>query len=331
MARQEPGAVHPLQGLVEQDCPGHLRSQLHHSGLPGHCAGHRGSDHCGPDSDGAVLLVLHSHAVLHAHGKNQASTREGDRIMRKLIFGLFIAILPALGLAAGAAVPLDPMEPDHTNKESLQRGAALFTNYCMGCHSMEYARYKRVSDDLEIPAELYEENLIFTGAKIGELMKISMGKDMAAGWFGAPPPALTLVTRVRGESWVYSYLRGFYKDVSRPLGVNNVVFDNVGMPHVMVEMQGLCAVEPRIGVSPSVEPLSGNINNADVCPEYAIEGSMSSEEFDAAMYDLTNFLSYMGDPVKVERERLGIFVLIFVAIFFIFAYLLNREYWKDVH
>ncbi|MCS5563619.1 cytochrome c1 [Marinobacter sp.] len=251
--------------------------------------------------------------------------------MRKLIFGLFIAIVPALGFAAGSAVQLDHIETDHTNKASLQRGAALFTNYCMGCHSMEYARYKRVSDDLEIPAELYEENLIFTGAKIGELMKNSMNKDMAADWFGAPPPDLTLETRLRGESWVYSYLRGFYKDESRPLGVNNVVFANVGMPHVMVGLQGLCAVEPKIGVDASVEPLSGNINNADVCPEYAIEGSMSAAEFDQAMYDLTNFMSYMGDPIRVERERLGIFVLIFVAIFFVFAYLLNREYWKDVH
>ena len=119
--------------------------------------------------------------------------------MKKLIVGLFIALLPALGLAAGAAVPLDHMEPDHTDKASLQRGAALFTNYCMGCHSMEYARYKRVSDDLEIPVELYEENLIFTGAKIGELMKNSMNKDMAAGWFGAPPPDLTLETRLRAQ------------------------------------------------------------------------------------------------------------------------------------
>ncbi|MEX2476154.1 cytochrome c1 [Marinobacter sp.] len=251
--------------------------------------------------------------------------------MRKLIFGLFIAILPALGLAAGAGGPLDTMEPDHANKASLQRGAALFTNYCMGCHSAEYARYKRVSDDLNIPAALYEENLIFTGAKIGELMQVSMSKDQSAGWFGAPPPDLTLESRLRGESWIYSYLRGFYKDDSRPLGVNNVVFENVGMPHVMVGLQGLCAVEPRIGQGANVDPLSGNVNNADACPEYAIEGSMSSGEFDRAMYDLTNFLSYMGDPVKLERERLGMFALIFVAIFFIFAYLLNREYWKDVH
>ncbi|MBK1853205.1 MULTISPECIES: cytochrome c1 [unclassified Marinobacter] len=251
--------------------------------------------------------------------------------MRKLIFGLFIAFLPALGLAAGVGVPLDHIKTDHTDKASLQRGAAMFTNYCMGCHSMEYARYKRVADDLEIPVDLFEENLIFTGAQIGELMKNSMNKDMAADWFGAPPPDLTLESRLRGESWVYSYLRGFYKDDSRPLGVNNVVFDKVGMPHVLVDLQGLCAVEPNIGKKASVEPLSGNINNSSACPEYATEGSMTGAEFDRAMYDLTNFMSYMADPIKVERERLGIFVLIFVAIFFVFAYLLNREYWKDVH
>lgn len=251
--------------------------------------------------------------------------------MKKLIVGLFIAVLPALTLAAAPSVPLDTMEPDHANKASLQRGAALFTNYCMGCHSMEYARYKRVSDDLGIPVELYEENLIFTGAKIGELMKISMNKDMAADWFGAAPPDLTLETRLRGEDWVYSYLRGFYKDDSRPFGVNNVVYENVGMPHVMADLQGLCAEEPKIGANPSVDPLSGDVRNGQVCSDWATEGSMSPQEFNRAMYDLTNFMSYMGDPVMLERHRLGMFALIFVAIFFIFAYLLNREYWKDVH
>jgi ubiquinol-cytochrome c reductase cytochrome c1 subunit len=251
--------------------------------------------------------------------------------MRKLTFALLIAFLPALALAAGPSVSLDPMEPDHTNKASLQRGAALFTNYCMACHSTEYARYKRVAEDTGIDQELFEENLIFTGAKIGELMKNSMNADQAADWFGVAPPDLTLVARVRGEDWLYSYFRGFYKDDSRPFGVNNVVFGNVGMPHVMVNEQGLCAVAPHIGEGASVDPLSGDVRNADACPEYAIEGTMDAAEFDQAMYDLTNFLSYMADPVKVERERLGIFVLIFVAIFFVFAWLLNREYWKDVH
>ena len=250
--------------------------------------------------------------------------------MKKLMVGLFILLLPTLGLAAGGVV-LDPMTPDHTDKASLQRGATTFTNYCMGCHSAEYARYKRVADDLEIPVALYEENLIFTGAKIGELMNISMNPSMAASWFGNAPPDLTLVSRLRGESWIYSYLRGFYKDESRPFGVNNVVFDSVGMPHVLVELQGLCATKPSIGHKASVDPLSGLVRNGGACQDYALEGSMSPAEFDGAMYDLTNFLSYMGDPVKVERERLGVFVLIFIAIFFVFAYLLNREYWKDVH
>lgn len=252
-------------------------------------------------------------------------------MMKKLILVLVMGLLPGLLMAAAPKGPLDTMEPDHTNKASLQRGVAMFTNYCMGCHSLEYARYQRIADDLGIPAEMYEENLIFTGAKIGELIKIGMDKQQAASWFGNAPPDLTLETRLRGESWVYSYLRGFYKDETRPLGVNNVVFENVGMPHVLVEMQGLCAVEPRIGQQASVDPLSGNVRNAGVCPEWAYEGSMNPQQFDAAMYDLTNFLSYMGDPVKVERERLGMFVLIFIAVFFVFAYLLNREFWKDVH
>lgn len=251
--------------------------------------------------------------------------------MKKLILGLFMTVLPALSLAAAPSVELDTIETDHTNKASLQRGAATFMNYCLGCHSMEFARYKRISDDLEIPAELFEENLIFTGAKIGELIEIGMDKDQAGDWFGTAPPDLTLVSRVRGEDWLYSYFRAFYEDDTRPMGVNNAVFDNVGMPHVMVDQQGLCAEPPKIGSNPSVDPLSGNVRGADICEDWAIEGSMEPAEFNRTMYDLTNFLSYMGDPVKVERERLGMLVLIFVAVFFIFAYLLNREYWKDVH
>ncbi|XKG39507.1 cytochrome c1 [Marinobacter sp.] len=251
--------------------------------------------------------------------------------MKKLFLVLVVALLPGLALAAAPGVPLDNMEPDHTNKASLQRGAATFMNYCMGCHSLEYARYMHVAEGLDISDQLVEENLIFTGAKIGELMKIGMNKQQAANWFGNAPPDLTLESRLRGEDWIYSYLRGFYKDETRPLGVNNVVFDNVGMPHVLVDQQGLCAVKPKIGQKSSIDPLSGNERNAGVCPEWASEGSMSPSEFNTAMYDLTNFLSYMGDPVKVERERLGVFVLIFIAIFFVFAWLLNREYWKDVH
>ena len=247
-------------------------------------------------------------------------------------FAVVLMMAVSVGaLAAEGGLALDTMAADHTNKESLQRGATLFTNYCMGCHSMEHARYKRVADDLGIPADIYKDNLIFTGANIGELMKNSMNKEQAANWFGNAPPDLTLESRLRGDDWIYSYLRGFYKDDSRPMGINNVVFPNVGMPHVLMQLQGLCAVEPAIGHQERVDPLSGNVMNQEVCTEWATKGSMTAAEYDSTIYDLTNFLSYMGDPVKVERERLGMFVLIFIAIFFIFAYLLNREYWKDVH
>lgn len=251
--------------------------------------------------------------------------------MKALILGLFVFCLPTMSLAAGG-VELDHIEPDHADKASLQRGAALFTNYCMACHSLQYARYKSVAEDLGIPDDIYEDNLIFTGAKIGELMKIGMKPEMAKSWFGNPSPDLTLEARLRGDDWIYSYLRGFYKDESRPWGVNNVVFNNVGMPHVLVQMQGLCAVKPGSGEGHSDEASQsdGADSNAG-CSDWAIEGSMKPGQFDAAMYDLTNFLSYISDPVKLQRERLGIFVLLFIAVFFIFAYLLNREYWKDVH
>ena len=251
--------------------------------------------------------------------------------MGKLILGCILVLFSTLASAAGTSIHLDDITTDHSDKPSLQRGAKLFTNYCMGCHSMEYARYKRVSQDLEIPEDLYTENLIFTDAKIGELMKIAMPKDKAGSWFGNPPPDLTLETRLRGDDWVYSYLRGFYQDQSRPLGVNNVVFPNVGMPHVLVNLQGLCAEHPTIGEKAMVDPLSGDVRNAGSCSKFAIEGSLTGQEYDQVVYDITNFMSYMADPIKLERESLGIKVLLFIPLFFVCAWFLNREYWKDVH
>ncbi|MDX5299315.1 MAG: cytochrome c1, partial [Gammaproteobacteria bacterium] len=200
-----------------------------------------------------------------------------------------------------------------------------------GCHSAKYARYERIATDLGIPVELYEENLIFNGAKPGELMNIAMSPALAKGWFGAPPPDLTLEARLRGPNWVYSYMRAFYADDSRPFGVNNVVFPSVGMPHVLVGLQGLCAEPPKVGVSGRVEPLSGTVVDQGGCQSWAIEGSMTPAEYDQAMFDLTNFLVYLGEPMQLERKRIGMYVLIFLAILFVFAYLLNREYWKDVH
>lgn len=251
--------------------------------------------------------------------------------MKKILVTLVFAILPSVVLAAGAGVPLDHMKPDLEDQASLQRGAATFTNYCMGCHSMKYARYERVANDLGIPNELYEENLIFSDAKIGELINIAMAPSQAKNWFGNPPPDLTLEGRLRGPDWLYSYMRAFYVDESRPYGVNNSVFKDVGMPHVLADLQGVCAHKPETGAEKVVDPLSGRIVSEGGCESYAVEGSMTKAEYDETIYDLVNFMVYMAEPSRLESENLGKWVLIFLVILFIPAYFLNKEYWKDVH
>ena len=251
--------------------------------------------------------------------------------MMRIIFAGVVCLLTVNLHAAGPKVALDHADVDIYDKPSLQRGIALFTNYCMGCHSAKYSRYERVADDVGIPHELYQENLIFDGSKIGELMEIPMQPKMAGTWFGAPPPDLTLIARLRGADWLYTYMRAFYKDDSRPWGVNNSVFKDVGMPHVVVDLQGLCSHKPHFGGEGEIDPMSGEEVGAPGCQSYATQGSMTPEEFDQAMLDLTNFLVYVGEPSKLQANAIAPFVLIFLVILFVPAYLLNREYWKDVH
>ncbi len=252
--------------------------------------------------------------------------------MKKIITALFVSIFSCSVLAAGGpSIPMDHIETDIRDQESMQRGLALFTNYCFGCHSMKYARYERAAMDLGIPNELFEENLIFGEAKIGNLMEIAMPADQAKAWFGAAPPDLTLTARLRGPDWLYNYLRAFYADEKRPYGVNNVVFKDVGMPHVLADLQGVCAEAPELGVEPEVDPLSGNIVKSSGCKEFVVEGSMTPEEYDEAIYDLVNFLEYVGEPSRLQSEELGRMVLIFLAFFFVFVYFLNKEYWRGIH
>jgi ubiquinol-cytochrome c reductase cytochrome b subunit len=190
-------------------------------------------------------------------------------------------------------------------------------NYCLGCHSLQYSRYNRVGTDLGIPEDLLKEHLMFDpGQKAGAHIDSSMNERTAKAWFGAPPPDLTLASRARQPEWLYTYLRTFYRDDSRPYGVNNKVFKDVGMPHVLLELQGMqtCAPGP-------VKAHNGGVKR----------DPLTAEEFDSAMYDLVNFLAYSADPVVVDRERIGTYVLLFITLFFVFACLLNREYWKDVH
>ncbi|MGL5360421.1 MAG: cytochrome c1 [Shewanella sp.] len=232
--------------------------------------------------------------------------------MKKLLIAL-VTLLPTLAMAAtGHKVHLEDANIDLHDKASLVRGVDLFQHYCSGCHSTQYQRYERVATDLGISADEMRSKYMFTDAKIGELMQNAIPAKDAAKWFGATPPDLTLVARVRGEDWVYSYLKGFYQDPSRPFGVNNSVFPAVGMPHVLQELQGM-----------PVKQEDGSV--------VVTGGKLTAEEYDQAVRDITGFLVYSAEPVKLEREALGWWVLGFLFIFFIVAYLLKKEYWKDVH
>ncbi|GJA44035.1 cytochrome c1 [Aeromonas caviae] len=244
--------------------------------------------------------------------------------MKRIIFAV-LALLPGLVLASVGGFPLDKAEYDLSDKASLQRGAATFMNYCAGCHSTQYQRYNRVAADIGIPDDLMKENLVFTGAKIGDLMKSAMSEKDAARWFGAPPPDLTLVARVRGADWIYTYLRSFYVDETRPFGVNNAVFPSVGMPHVLEPLQG----------TPRAEFETHTLDGVEMQQVVSIKsdgnGEMNNEEYDQTVLDLVNFLVYSAEPVQQERERMGFWVLGFIAIFFIFTVLLKKEFWRDVH
>jgi ubiquinol-cytochrome c reductase cytochrome b subunit len=234
-------------------------------------------------------------------------------------------------------IDCDPFEPQLSNDASLQNGAKLAVNYCMGCHSFKYSRWERVADDLGIPHQMMMDNMVFSGQKIGELMSISMPSDKSKQWFGAEPPDLTLVARSRSPEWLYTYLRTFYADDTRPLGVNNKVYKDVGMPHALLDLQGLpeCRPGPVVtrygGVKRDI--LTGEDVLDDPCGRFEITepGSLTSEEYDGAIFDLVNFMTYVAEPMAEQRKHIGKMVLLFLAFLLVPVVLLNREYWKGVH
>lgn len=255
-----------------------------------------------------------------------------------LILALTVIPLEVVGAESEfdcGTMPCDRIDLDIRDSASLQKGAQTYMNYCMGCHSLKYARYNRVAEDLGIPQDLMRDNLIFDPAvKVGALMNNAMDIERAKVWFGAAPPDLTLVARSRSPNWLYTYLLAFYEDRSRPYGVNNRVYENVGMPHVLLDLQGLKACVETV-VDTRLEPLSGTAmaEHHDACGtmETVTEGRLSTEEYEQTIYDLVNFLAYIAEPIKADRQRIGVYVLLFIAVFYVFATLLNREYWKDVH
>jgi len=245
--------------------------------------------------------------------------------MKKISIVLLVLFSSQL-FAAGGGIELQSARIDLDNKASLQRGAKYFVNYCLSCHSAKQLRYSRMATDLEIPPELVELNLMFTGEKIFDGMTISMRPKDAEKWFGVNPPDLSLIARSRGSDWLYTYLKSFYVDETRPFGVDNALFPKVGMPHVLSDLQGL-----QKAVYKDVELEDGSVRKVIDHLEISEPGRMDEKEFDKAMNDLVNFMTYMGEPAKLERQRLGWKVLMFILLMLVVFYFLKKEYWKDIH
>ncbi|WJG08705.1 cytochrome c1 [Aliiglaciecola sp. LCG003] len=245
--------------------------------------------------------------------------------MKKLTFILCFLFSSSVFAAGGEDFPNDKANIDLTDKASLQNGAKMFNNYCLGCHNMQYQRYQRSFVDLDIPLELGQKHLQFTGEKVSDHIQSAIPATSAATWFGAPPPDLTLVSRVRGADWLYTYLRTFYVDESKTFGVNNKRFPNVGMPHVLQELQGT----PR--ETHEERMIDGEMKQVYVGIKTDGKGELSPEEYDAAVLDLVNYLVYVGEPGRLKLEAIGKWVLAFIVVLFIFVYLLKKEYWRDVH
>lgn len=242
--------------------------------------------------------------------------------MKRVKNFLFLLLaMPALAMAAGGhSVPLDKAPVNLADQDSLQRGARIFVNYCLNCHSASAMRYSRLQD-IGLTEDQIKENLLFSAEKPGELMKIGMAKADGKAWFGATPPDLSVISRSRGADWLYTYLRGFYRDDTRATGWNNTVFDKVGMPHVMWSLQGeMVPVYKKEGEHETIARL-----------ELAKPGSVTLAEYDAMVGDLVNYLVWMGEPAQIQRKQLGVIVLLFLAGFFVIAYYLKKEFWKDVH
>ena len=240
------------------------------------------------------------------------------RFVRLAIAGLLLMINGWVLAASGG--PVQQAGNDLGDRASLQRGAQLYMNYCAGCHSLKYLRYSRLAEDLGLSEAQVMANLNFTGAAVGEQIHVAMPAE-SEKWFGKVPPDLSLISRVRGDDWVYTYLKSFYRDADAALGWNNALFPNVSMPNALWELQGI--QEPVIegeGVDAVVHGV-----------RLAQPGALDGPAFDQVARDITNFLAYSAEPAALKRHGLGVWVVLFLAFFTFLAWLLKQEFWKDVH
>jgi len=259
------------------------------------------------------------------------SQKSDDKLQARLLAGVFLTAALVFAVsnvkAAGSAVALETPLIDQSNDKSLQRGAQAFINNCMGCHSAGYQRYSRMAQDLGLSEEDVSNNLIFTTdeagepTKVGALMTNTMSSEYGKQAFGVVPPNLALTTRSRGIDWVYTYLKSYYVDPSKTTtGVNNLVYPGTAMPHVLWDLQGW------------QKPIYGEGKNSSkiVGLELSEQGSLSPEAYDDLIADITNFMAYMADPIKETRHQVGIIVMLFLFGLLGIAYMLKKEYWKDV-
>lgn len=241
-----------------------------------------------------------------------------------LVLGLLV--MPWAAQGESRASVSRSITPDVTDQVSLQRGMRLYVNYCLGCHTLSYQRFSRAADDLNIPRALMEDSLIFSPTLAFEdAMLNALEAEQAQQWWGSAPPDLTLAAKLRGVDWIYAYLLGFYEDPSRPLGVNNTVFESVAMPNVLEPLQGVQALGCPEGPSRVLRA-------SQECRELILirPGSLEPAEFERVVYDVTNFLAYVSEPAQLKAQGIAPKVLIFLFVFGVLAYLLKREYWKDV-
>jgi ubiquinol-cytochrome c reductase cytochrome c1 subunit len=237
----------------------------------------------------------------------------------KKALGILLILLSCSGNAS-QTTHLSRVDVDVFDFESVRRGAGLYANYCMGCHSLRQMRYSRIAKDLDLSEETMRREFMFGDAKVHDYIRSSMTPQDGEAAFGVAPPDLSLMARARGPDWIFSYLKGFYLDPSRPFGVNNLVAENVAMPNVLWELQG------------TQEPVLKREKGANVVAGVKLvkEGSMSRKAFDRALTDLVNFLAYVAEPARLERLPLGKYVIVFLIVLTFFLYKLKKEYWKKI-
>jgi len=238
----------------------------------------------------------------------------------KLLAFLSALLLSGAAAASGHGYPLDKAPVDLGNTVSLQRGAAAFQSYCSGCHSLAYMRYARLTD-IGLTEDQIKKTLLPANAKLGDTMSVPMRPEDAKAWFGVRPPDLSVEARSRGADWIYTYLRTFYRDESRPTGWNNLVYERSAMPHVLYQLQGEFALEPAGANGEHASPKLARLS----------DGRLSAAEYDSVTGDITNFLAWVSEPAQDTRVRMGFFVIGFLLLLLVLVYNLKKEYWKDVH